>query len=153
MGVYIQCMKMPKSCDNCLFRAQSIVADGLCYLTGRYLPCECPLVEVPDGHGRLIDADALVTDGIGKWTTYDLERIGKASTVIQADHSSNAGNKEETVEIEEPQKSRKEYCQGFCSRCGRPVIAEKVNAFWWPGGTADDHLCIRCDVCGGLAEV
>ena len=59
MGVYIQCMKIPKSCDNCLFRAKSIVTNDYCYLTAKCLPCECPLIEVPDGHGRLIDADEL----------------------------------------------------------------------------------------------
>lgn len=48
---------------------------------------------------------------------------------------------------------KQEYYHAFCSRCGRPVIAKKEEAFWWPGGTTDDHLCISCDVCGGLAEV
>ena len=53
----------------------------------------------------------------------------------------------------EPETPKKEYYHGFCSRCGRPVIAEKEEAFWWPWGTTDDHLCISCDACGGLAEV
>lgn len=59
--------------------------------------------------------------------------------------------KEEQFGKAEPLKQ--EYYHAFCSRCGRPVIAKKEEAFWWPGGTTDDHLCISCDVCGGLAEV
>lgn len=51
------------------------------------------------------------------------------------------------------QQDKQEYCSGFCSRCGRPVIKKKEEAFWWPYGTTDDHLCISCDACGGLAEV
>jgi len=30
---------------------------------------------------------------------------------------------------------KQEYYHAFCSRCGRPVIAKKEEAFWWPGGT------------------
>ena len=59
----------------------------------------------------------------------------------------------ECDEVEKPPEDHQEYYQGFCSRCGRPVIAKKEDAFLWPGGTKDDHLCISCDVCSGLAEV
>ena len=71
------------------------------------------------------------------------------------------GNSDEMVDVPKGEQAaivkkseeKHEYYQSFCSRCGRPVIARKEDAFWWPGGTADDHLCIECDVCGGLAEV
>ena len=60
--------------------------------------------------------------------------------------------KDESLDNSEPE-TKQEYYHAFCSRCGRPVIVKKEEAFWWPGGTTDDHLCISCDVCGGLAEV
>lgn len=64
MSVLIKGMEMPESCSKCAF------GDGYsCYAKG-YIVQEddwenkradfCPLVEVPDGHGRLIDADALL---------------------------------------------------------------------------------------------
>ena len=45
---------------------------------------QCPLIEVPEPHGRLIDADALINDHPRTWTTYDLQRIANAPTVIPA---------------------------------------------------------------------
>lgn len=69
MAVYIRGMKMPRSCSVC---------DFLEYAGGDYQPwvaCrlteetledpnsrgdECPLVEVKEPHGRLIDADAII---------------------------------------------------------------------------------------------
>lgn len=52
MGVYIKGVEKPKSCGECF--------------VGRRFMCEhvysfedCPMVEVPEPHGRLIDADAL----------------------------------------------------------------------------------------------
>lgn len=52
MGVYIKGMEMPKSCTDCWFEYA-------------YEFCEseyedCPLIELPP-HGRLIDADALLS--------------------------------------------------------------------------------------------
>lgn len=53
MGVYIKGVEKPRSCGECFI--------------GRRFMCEhvetfedCPLVEVKEPHGRLIDADALV---------------------------------------------------------------------------------------------
>ena len=59
MGVYIKRMVMPENCADCpvgwcnnliLFSESDKRADN------------CPLVEVPTPHGRLIDADALADD-------------------------------------------------------------------------------------------
>ena len=47
-------------------------------------PLDCPLIEVPEPHGRLIDADALINDHQRTWTTYDLQRIANAPTIIPA---------------------------------------------------------------------
>lgn len=51
MSVLIKGMKKPKSCDECP-------------LADSYMACDaqsinCPIIEVPTPHGRLIDADAL----------------------------------------------------------------------------------------------
>ena len=69
MGVYIKGMEMPAGCSSCLFRRTDYLL-GLpaCTLIFEEIPDgvnwdeklpECPLTEVPEPHGRLIDADAL----------------------------------------------------------------------------------------------
>lgn len=65
MGVYIKGMDMPKSCNDCALLYDCFA----CMLLGKdidwgtsdkeRLP-DCPLVEVKEPHGRLIDADALI---------------------------------------------------------------------------------------------
>ena len=63
MSSLIKGMEIPESCAKCSF------GDGYsCYATG-YIVQDydwenkradfCPLIEIPDGHGRLIDADAV----------------------------------------------------------------------------------------------
>ena len=52
MGVYIKGMEMPERCGQCFLRV------GNCkqrtYMERR--PKDCPLVEIKEPHGRLIDA-------------------------------------------------------------------------------------------------
>lgn len=71
MSVLIKGMKMPKNCTICRFCVpEADPGDGeMCMATGRFMPpCsterleECPLVEVPTPHGRLIDAGKLERD-------------------------------------------------------------------------------------------
>ena len=67
MSVLIRGMKMPTSCGTCHLRKSnedrvwcSVIGEYICFETeflGRMV--NCPLVEVPTPHGRLIDADAL----------------------------------------------------------------------------------------------
>ena len=80
MAVLIESMEMPKNCGGCFLRV------GQCsrriYMENR--PLDCPLIEVPEPHGRLIDADALINDHQRTWTTYDLQRISNAPTIIPA---------------------------------------------------------------------
>ena len=68
MAIYIRDMEMPKYCAECHF---DTFADDLHYCTIKQIPTEdywecrppfCPLTEVPETHGRLIDADALADD-------------------------------------------------------------------------------------------
>ena len=80
---------LPKNCDDCFIECdcphgQSI--DGYYMNSGR--PKNCPLIEVPDGHGNLIDEDALLKvidenwDGSSWWY---INRIEDAPIIIPAD--------------------------------------------------------------------
>lgn len=63
MSVLIRGMKIPKSCGVCIFDDY-----GHCIMTKRYSGGSathgrasfCPLVGLPEKHGRLIDADVIV---------------------------------------------------------------------------------------------
>lgn len=95
MGVYINGMEMPESCEGCRFSI-----DGFCYAYGapniaaqRGLERTnyCPLIPVPP-HGRLIDADALeyhadnVRDPMGRTEkTVMWKKIEAAPTIIEAE--------------------------------------------------------------------
>ena len=69
MSVLIKGMEMPKSCYVCPFcdyvSARCDAVKGNPYTQeSRYEKRDdfCPLIEVPEPHGRMIDADALVED-------------------------------------------------------------------------------------------
>lgn len=55
MGVYVKGMNMPQSCITCRMECIVRLHDS----TKRSK--DCPLVEVPTPHGRLIDADDIKT--------------------------------------------------------------------------------------------
>ena len=68
MSIYIKNAKIPKCCAECHF---DTFADDLHYCTIKqfstedYWECRppfCPMTEVSEPHGRLIDADALADD-------------------------------------------------------------------------------------------
>ena len=109
MGVYVKGLKMPKSCSDCLFFVDGLYdandepcsaclakednspwgcgyeeIDGIDHMARRM--DYCPLVEVPEPHGRLIDADALdyKLDASDRdiYVKYTLE---EESTVIEAE--------------------------------------------------------------------
>ena len=89
MGVYIKGKRKPDTCYDCDFvDGSDDCFFGLGY-TGDMCDCvyeDCPLIEVKTPHGRLIDADALVTwdDGYGQRCT-PIETIEDAPTVIEAE--------------------------------------------------------------------
>lgn len=63
MAVLIKGMEMPYNCWDCsLLNASSCpcknYSSALEYTTNRHH--NCPLIEIPEPHGRLIDADALM---------------------------------------------------------------------------------------------
>ena len=83
MAILIKGMEIPKCCDDCKFVCWSnLHQTGSCYLLDsdqcfddysteyRTRRSEhCPLIEVPEPHGRLGDLDALKD----KWTHKDLD--------------------------------------------------------------------------------
>ena len=81
MSILIRGMRFPKTCDECLINCgHSMLYIGI---TDRRSP-NCPLVEIPTPHGRLIDADAI--------QNYNVETFGQrlliidtAPTVIEAE--------------------------------------------------------------------
>lgn len=70
MSVLIKGMKMPKGCLECCFKDIGMSTMTQCMLVagwvrykddGHSIPNECPLVELPEKHGRLVDADDVKT--------------------------------------------------------------------------------------------
>lgn len=90
MGIYINGMEMPKGCYECPLMDGEY---GNCKVgaTGLYDPYmdDCPLTEVPEPHGRLIDGDKVVKDyhdyGIPhSYDAFDLaDIIAESPTVIE----------------------------------------------------------------------
>ena len=74
MGVYIKGMKMPKDCLECLMQVYYSSGKTWCKLTDMILaedykpipfdgrPKWCPLIEVSEPHGDLIDRQKLLED-------------------------------------------------------------------------------------------
>ena len=61
MSVLIRGMKMPKDCDACQFSNINDCKLWMIMDVGEIHP-ECPLLELPEKHGDLIDRDTLVKD-------------------------------------------------------------------------------------------
>ena len=98
MSVIVKGMEMPDSCSNCELCACYTESKGevyRCDLTMtpvKYFEIrleDCPLVEVPTPHGRLIDADAIpYIFGSTHATEYDTVTkfvINKLPTIIGAE--------------------------------------------------------------------
>ena len=73
MNVLVKGMEMPKSCGRCWFNNSSLS----CAITGSCIDRDdenkerlddCPLVALPDKHGRLGDLDALCEDLLERWS-------------------------------------------------------------------------------------
>ena len=83
MSVLIKGMEMPKRCGGCPLRG---VCKQRIYI--EYRPKDCPLIEVPTPHGRLIDADKLANETFygatsAPYITY--RKFVNAPTVIEAE--------------------------------------------------------------------
>jgi len=104
MSVIIPNMKMPMSCLACplareMFNCLVCVGYFKDNLTGRRVyksdlkesdadfnrPDWCPLVQLPEGHGRLIDANELELDLVRHNGAIGFELIGNAPTIVPAE--------------------------------------------------------------------
>lgn len=100
MGIYLPNMEMPTKCSECLFAKLSPTGESLIcnymlsIVSWDERPFDCPLVEVPTPHGRLIDADAFEKENAYFWnrdfinpkyedTLADL--VNAAPTIIEAE--------------------------------------------------------------------
>lgn len=73
MSILIRGMQMPSECRKCFMMHYAMTGETYCEVNDKtlaknYRPIEfdgrpdwCPLVELPEKHGRLIDADELKT--------------------------------------------------------------------------------------------
>lgn len=77
MSILIKGMEKPKSCDDC------IVPLSRCDFLQRRAD-ECPIIEIPTPHGRLIDRDEIY---ISRWDidTDLAEQIQNAPTILEAE--------------------------------------------------------------------
>lgn len=91
MSFLIKGRKMQRSCSECIISAKAceLWKDFDNRITER--PEDCPLVEVPDNHSRLIDADEFLHRAIGtKCFRGDFalmlqELVSESTTIIQSD--------------------------------------------------------------------
>lgn len=104
MGVYIKGVRMPENCIKCPMQF-----GGMCYVMPAEVdesrvaptveaawkqgkPDWCPLIEVSEPHGDLIDRDALEADILPDWNgvcvpdnAYSEKLIYNAPTIIEAE--------------------------------------------------------------------
>lgn len=59
MSILVKGMKMPDSCYHC--KIAESCGHYIANYTDRRHP-DCPLIALPEHHGRLVDADALIID-------------------------------------------------------------------------------------------
>lgn len=95
MSVYIPNMEMPTRCGLCPMFCDDF--NDYCSAAQRSIPFDaekpewCPLVPLPEGHGRLIDADALQEEFKKSHDGKRLMLIDTAPTIVPAEGSVNDG--------------------------------------------------------------
>lgn len=92
MGVYIKGMEMPKDCTECMLNYLDKFGYPHCCITSLLISYgktngDCPLTEVPEPHGRLIDIEdiaLLKTVSCGGLSAKKLwKRIKEQPTIIE----------------------------------------------------------------------
>ena len=91
MSVIIKGMEMPKNCLECAIKTWTEDEGYVCPFSGIMAlnigrQNDCPLVDVPTPHGRLIDAGALLTER-RKSKYYHLTNGDIAIPVIDIEHA------------------------------------------------------------------
>ena len=80
MGVSVKGMEMPNDCMECPFSDYEV----LCLIPG-VISEHCPLVEVPEPHGRLIDSDEIIAFLGLERNDEEVESLDEFPTVIEAE--------------------------------------------------------------------
>ena len=87
MSILIRGLKMPKNCAECPVALSGkycrINQTFTTYIKLPMRPDHCPLVELPEYHGRLVDANYLEEHADEWLSTYNL--IDSAPTIIEAE--------------------------------------------------------------------
>lgn len=96
MSLIIKGMQLPQSCSTCRFSYFTVGIRKRCEISGDevnpLIDCRetnCPLVEIPTPHGRLIDADRFL-DWLKEFHPNDvviMSGVKNARTVIEAEVS------------------------------------------------------------------
>ena len=91
MSVLIKGMQIPKNCAEC----PVALSGKYCRINQTYTtyiklpvrPDHCPLVELPDHHGRLIDEDDIIVPSLSSWADQAIvaDAIMDAPTIIEAE--------------------------------------------------------------------
>ena len=91
MSLIIKGMKLPQSCSTCRFSYFTVGIRKRCEISGDevnpLIDCRetnCPLVEIPTPHGRLIDADDLLRQPMNT-ANYPKNYVHVAPTIIEAE--------------------------------------------------------------------
>ncbi len=96
-------MEMPKHCGECelqiwdiwpgSFKCAKTRTDIMSHMRNRTKPNDCPIVcQLPDGHGRLVDADKLADDMKARKAFFGRMSdpqclVDDAPTIVQAERS------------------------------------------------------------------
>lgn len=77
-SVIVKGMKMPENCSECPVALSgeycSINKTYTTYIKIPIRPNHCPLIALPDHHGRLVDADALCEDLLERWSVAETRK-------------------------------------------------------------------------------
>lgn len=103
MSVVVKGMHIPESCRECPFENYySDTGKTVCMASLRVLAIgfgiisfdgrhsSCPIVALPDTHGRLVDADALEPDADyddGDYWAYSVAQVYSAPTIVESEDS------------------------------------------------------------------
>ena len=96
MSILIKGMEMPQNCLLCPLYASCDYRPTWRTITGSSFdkrPAECPLIEIPTPHGRLIDADALSEIAGKRCGVINIGHIDEAHTIIEAEGGGEADQK------------------------------------------------------------
>ena len=86
MSVVVKGMEMPENCGKCPFLIEEDIDFDICRQCGAgksgYIyekdidgfPSDCPLIALPDHHGRLGDLDALCEDLLKRWSVAETRK-------------------------------------------------------------------------------